>query len=64
MLALEYKDDVVLLTEDPSELWVFHGHLKDDLNMFDVYFAPSKYIMLLQDWICWNANLYGQEQMH
>ncbi|VDP26324.1 unnamed protein product [Echinostoma caproni] len=49
--ALEYADDIVLLTEDRGELQAFLDGLNASVSLFGIRFAPSKCKMLLQDWV-------------
>ena len=48
---LEYADDVVSLSKNPSRLQDFLCSLDKSAAMFRKRFAPPKCKMMLQDWV-------------
>lgn len=54
---LKYRDDCVILGEDPRNLLVFLDSLNDSIGMFGMHFAPSRCKMLLQHCIGSKPNL-------
>lgn len=49
---MKWTDYVMLLGKDSSHLQIFLDPLKFSVGIFDVRFSPSKFKMLLQDYIC------------
>lgn len=52
------EKEVVLLGGDPRKLQVFLHHLKSNVLILGMRFAPSRCKLLLQDWISSKPNLF------